>query len=315
MRRQVWLTLRLHRFEVFAFGVGLVVLSVGAFAIATYIDGLKPAAACFSPTGEVAPSCQRAFDAYNSAQQSLGSLLAAPTLIVTYAIGLFLGVPIVGREIERGTTRLAWSLGPSRWRWFLTRVLPITLVVLVSTFLAGIAMDRVFASVNTNQDLTQSFSGYGARGGLLASRALFIFGVAVVAGAILGRALPAVIVAALVALIALGAGENFYQGVILRGEAVPVLMTEGFYGSGDQGLYFDTLWQLPDGTLVGYQYFGDNGPPYDPETGIPTYPQYQLIVPGSQYRWVEGREAVALGGATIVALLLAGAIVQRRRPG
>ena len=48
----------------------------------------------------------------------IGGLILSPTLAVAYVIGAFLGVPIVGRELERGTTRLAWSLAPSRWRWF-----------------------------------------------------------------------------------------------------------------------------------------------------------------------------------------------------
>ena len=154
-------------------------------------------------------------------------------------IGLFLGVPIVGREIERGTTRLAWSLGSSRWRWYLSRVLPMAAVVVVASFVAGVAMDRFFAASTPNQDLTQSFSGYGARGGLLAARALFLFGVSVVAGAVIGRALPALIVAGLLCGVALAAGENFYQSVLLRQEAVPVAMADYSY-QGNQPLYFDT---------------------------------------------------------------------------
>ena len=31
--------------------------------------------------------------------------------------GLLAGGPIVARELESGTARLAWSLGPSRLRW------------------------------------------------------------------------------------------------------------------------------------------------------------------------------------------------------
>ena len=51
--RRIRLTLRLHRFEVFAFGVSLIVLSIAAFAVATYIDSLKPGAECYSNTGDV----------------------------------------------------------------------------------------------------------------------------------------------------------------------------------------------------------------------------------------------------------------------
>ena len=311
--RRIRLTLRLHRFEVFAFGVSLIVLSIAAFIAATYIDSLKPGAECYSNTGDVSAACQHAFDAYNAAQGSLGALLGAPTLIVTSVIGLFLGVPIVGREIERGTTRLAWSLGSSRWRWYLSRVLPMAVVVVVASFIAGVAMDRYFAASTPNQDLTQSFAGYGSRGGLLAARALFLFGVSVVAGALIGRALPAVIVAGLLCGVALAAGENFYQSVLLRQEAVPVAMADYSY-QGNQPLFFDMRWQLADGTLVGYEYFGNQGPPYDNDTGQPVYPEFQLVVPGTQYRWVEAREAAALVGGSIIAIIFGGFVVQHRRP-
>lgn len=312
--RRIRLTLRLHRFEVYAFGLTLVVLSIAAFAVATYIDSLKPGRECFPELTEPTAACRAALEKYWGAQQSLGTLLGTPTLIVTSVIGLFLGVPIVGRELERGTTRLAWSLAPSRWRWYLSRVLPMAVVVLVASFVAGVAMDRFFAASTPNQDLTQSFAGYGARGSLLAARAMFLFGVAVVVGAVLGRALPALIVAGLLSGVAIAAGENFYQSVLLRGEAVPIAMA-GYRYDTDQPLYFDARWQLEDGTLVGYEYFGDQGVPYDENTGEPKYPEFQLVIPGTEYRWVEAREAAALVGASVVAILVAGVIVQRRRPG
>ena len=45
-------------------------------------------------------------------------------------------------SLERGTVRLAWWLTPSRWRWYLARLLPILGVVVVLTFAAGVAADR-----------------------------------------------------------------------------------------------------------------------------------------------------------------------------
>ena len=40
-----------------------------------------------------------------------------------------------------------------------------------------------------------------------------------------------------------------------------------------------------------------------------------LVIPREQYRFVEAREALALAGAALVALLLAAGVVVRRRPG
>ena len=69
-------------------------------------------------------------------------------------------------------------------------------------------------------------------------------------------------------------------------------------------MYIDSKFQLPDGTLVGWEYFGDQGPIYD-ENGNSQYPQVTLVIPGERYRFVEAREALALAGGSLVALLLA----------
>lgn len=308
------LTLRLQRFELFAFGAALVVLVIAGFVGATYVDALRPGPECLAIDGSAPHACDRALQAWNAAQQLLGGLILSPTLIVAYVVGGFLGVPIVARELERGTTRLAWSLAPSRWRWFAVRVLPVLAILVVLTFAAGMAVDRFFAASVQGEDPAASFTLYGARGGLLASRAAFIFAVAVVVGAVVGRALPALILAGLIGTIGLAGGEAVHQNLILRNEAIAVPMSfddSGNFGRGN--LYFDTVFQLPDGSLVGWEYFGDQGP-YDDE-GNPLYPMFSMVVPGSQYRFVEAREALVLGGGTLVALLLAGFVVSRRRPG
>lgn len=314
IRKEIRLTLRLQRFELFSFGTGLLVLAIAGIAGAAYVTALRPGPECLAIDGSAPATCDRALRAWNDAQQMIGGLILTPTLVVAYVVGGFLGVPIVARELERGTTRLAWSLAPSRWRWFAARVLPIFVIVIVLTFAAGVAVDRFFGASAQGEDPGASFTLFGARGGLLASRAAFIFAVAVVVGAVVGRALPALILTALIATVALGGGEGVHQNLILRNEAIPVVMSFDEFGNSRRGdLYFDSAFQLPDGSLVGYEYFGDTDP-FDAE-GNPRYPMFQMIVPGSQYRFVEAREALALAGGTLVALLLAGFVVARRRPG
>jgi hypothetical protein len=308
------ITLRLHRFELIAFGAALGGLAAATFLAAAYLAGLTPGPECLSTT-ETTLACQRAQEAFSTAQGSLAGLLLTPLLLVTYATGLFLGVPVIARELERGTVRLAWWLAPSRGRWYLGRVLPILVAVVALTFAAGVAVDRFFAVSSPGIDVSKSFDGYGIRGGLLAARALFIFGIAVVVGSVVGRALPAIIIAALVATIGLVGGLQV-QDRILRAEAVPIEVNAndefGGYGVGDK--FIDQRFRLPDGTLVGYEYFGDGSPPTD-EFGNVTYPTVNLVIPGERYRFVEAREALALAGAAIVALLLAAGVVARRRPG
>jgi hypothetical protein len=314
----VRLTLRLHRFELFAFGVAIIGLVVASFVVAAYIDGFRVPPQCTAfDGGEVSLSCDAAYRKLGDAQ-ALGGLVMSPLLLVIFAMGLFLGVPVIARELERGTVRLAWWLTPSRWRWYLARLLPILGVVVVLTFAAGVAADRMFAANNPTLDPANSFDGYGARGGLLAARALFVFAVAVVVGSLIGRTLPAVIIAALVATIGLSGGINVHER-ILRGEAVVVQVDQadldnGGFRAGDK--FIDQKFVLPDGSLVGYEYFNDNnqGDSFD-ENGNPKYPMVNLVIPGDLYRFVEAREAGVLIGGSVIALLLAGVVVVRRRPG
>lgn len=312
--QEIRLTIRLHQFELYAFGTALVVLAIAGFVGSVYVDGLRPAPECMAIDGSSPASCEPGVRAWSEAQQLIGGLVLSPTLAVAYVIGAFLGVPIVARELERGTTRLAWSLAPSRWRWFAMRTLPVLAIIVALAFVAGAAVDRFFAASVQGEDPAASFTLYGARGGLLAARAAFIFGIAVVVGAVIGRALPALIVTALIGTIAIAGGEGVYQNVILRNEAIAVETRFDDNGQGNRGdLTFDTVFRLPDGSLVGFEYFGDSEV-FD-ENGMPRYPMLSMVVPGSQYRFVEAREALALAIATLVALFLAGAVVARRRPG
>lgn len=312
------LTLRLHRFELFAFGAAIIALVVGSFAAAAYIDGFKLPPECLAildGTTEFTETpfiCDQAFRQLDDAR-TIGGLILSPLLLVTFAIGLFLGVPVIARELERGTVRLAWWLTPSRWRWYLARLLPILGVVGLLTFASGVAADRMFAANNQGLDIANAFDGYGTRGGLLAARAVFIFAVSVFVGSFIGRALPAVIVAALVAAIGLSGGMQVHQK-ILANEAVAVPIDPFLGGDIKRGdMYIDQKFVLADGSLVGYEYFNGRDP-YDAE-GQPLYPQVMLVIPGERYRFVEAREAGVLLSGSFVALLIAGFVVARRRPG
>jgi hypothetical protein len=197
----------------------------------------------------------------------------------------FVGVPIVARELERGTSRLAWSLAPSRWRWYFARVAPALLAVAVLGLLAGHALDRLLAATEPGLDVSATFVGFGFRGVVLASRMLFLFCLAVAIGAILGRTLPAVILTAIVAFVGIGAGSDLHRQM-LAAEAVPV--SEEAWGEGFAYLFIEQRFQLPDGTLVGWDYFSD-GEPYDSEGNA--YPQFMMAVPGERYRFAETVQA------------------------
>ena len=307
------LTLRLHRFEAFAFVV-LVVAGVGlAFLVGARLDAIRYDPRCYDTTGlvPVTTACQQAMNRFSAMVDGEANEVAIITTFVPFLAGLLLGTPIVGREVERGTTRLAWALSPSRQRWFLQRLIPVLVVVAGGSFLLGVAGDRLIGASQPQLDPANAFDQFGFRGVVIAARAVFVFGLAVLVGAVMGRALPAFIVAGLIAVIAIAGGSRVHHWILER-EAV--IMPEP--GPGD--LYMDQRFRLPNGTLIGWDQLEQYDPmPADPQfTGQwPTLPQIQFGIPGSRYRQVEAREVAALGGATVVSLGLAAFVVQRRRPG
>ena len=307
------LTFRIGRTELLAFGGVLVTLAIATFLSAIWIDSLRPPAACLTGQ-EFGADCEVANQAWYAAQAGLPGVFAGLLLFVSFAAGLFLGVPIVAREVERGTTRLAWSLSPSRMRWFAHRMLPVLGLMIVVATLAAVATERMSASLNPTVDLGNAFVVFGYRGLPLAARAIFIFAVGVLVGAVVARTLPAIILGAIVAVIGLSGGQAVHQK-LLAAEAiqVPVNMTGDQQGAtGD--MFIDQRFVLPDGTLVNYEYFGTESP-FDEATGNPRYPMVNLVVPGTRYKEVAARESLALLGGALVGLLAAGFVVTRRRPG
>jgi hypothetical protein len=307
------LTLRLHRFEVYAFAA-LVAFGFGlAFLVAARLDALQFDPRCYDPTGLVEPSraCQLTMNKFNQMVNDEAGKVTVIVGMVPFLAALLLGTPIVGRELERGTTRLAWALAPSRQRWFRQRLLPVLAVVTVGSLILGVAGDRLLAASTPGLDISNAFANFGFRGVVLAARAVFVFALAVHIGAVMGRALPALIVAGILAFAGITGGTMVHQR-ILRAEAVPMEMP----GPGD--IWEDQRYRLPDGTLIGGDQLEQyDPPPTDPNfTGQwPTLPTVTFGIPGTRYGEVQLREVAVLLGGTLVALAATALIVGRRRPG
>ncbi len=263
--------------------------------------------------GVMPPDCEFKMNAFYEIVSSEAGIVSSLSLIVPFVGALLLGVGIVGREIERGTTRLAWALTPSRLRWFLHRFVPVLLLVAGLTFVLGIAADRLLASTEPGLDPANAFAQFGFRGVVLAARAVFVLVLAVFVGTLMGRALPALLVGGIVAAVGIAGGMEVH-GRILRSEAV--VIEEAQATAGDY--YIDQQFRLPDGRLIGWEEVeAYDPPPTDPNfTGEwPTLPTVNLAVPGSRYREVELREVGALAGGSLVILLATSMVIQRRRPG
>jgi hypothetical protein len=134
----MWLTWRQFRLQAIAAGVIL----VGA-AIALLVTG--PALAHLYDSAGL-PSCRAHGDCVAAASRFLAEAQAPPykqvyllillaILAVPALIGIFWGAPLIAREIETGTFRMAWNQSVTRRRWFTVKVGAVGLAAL---FTAGL---------------------------------------------------------------------------------------------------------------------------------------------------------------------------------
>ena len=115
-------------------------------------------------------------------------------LIVPGLIGVLVGAPLIARELEYGTWRLAWSQSVPRARWLAVKLAMVTggLVVVGAAMTAVITwyrapMDRLTGHLQHNI--------YDFEGLVPTAYILCAFGFAVLAGLLIRRSIPAMIAA------------------------------------------------------------------------------------------------------------------------
>ncbi len=265
---------------------------------------------------EAASSCLAAAQSYDS-MVDVGQLVMSSTSLVTFGVGLFIGVPLVAREVEQGTAQMAWTIGRSRVRWLIGRVAFVMLVGVLLFGMLAVLTDVLAAAMRPELDTSEAFWFYGGRGPLLVGRGLLALGAGVLIGAILGKQLPALLLAAL------AVGGMTFAGEVAFGawhETEAVLASENDHLSEPLGISSGV--ELPSGERVGYggaQFQDENGLLYSNQEDFearrnPIGREYQLIIPGERYGEIVAREAAVLAAAGLLLSGGAAALTQRRRP-
>ncbi len=136
--------------------------------------------------------CSTAASSFLANDRGLQIQLDALVVVVPGIIGVFVGAPLVARELETGTFRLAWTQSISRTRWI---GLKLAVVGLASVAAAGLLslmvtwwsspIDRVNMSI---------FTSFDQRGVVPIGYAAFGFALGVLAGVLIRRTLPAMAV-------------------------------------------------------------------------------------------------------------------------
>ena len=222
---RIRLLLRLYRFEAVFFGV----LALGAAAGLAVVTWRLPAVlrACIDP---VSAACAQAEFENVLLEGMLGASAQMAVVALPILAGLLVGIACVGREVERGTTILAWSLGGhagagcwagcSPWACASSRV--------------GAPRGRRDPSpwqprTPARISCTPSAGRPEASGLMVVARGMAAFGLGLLAGALMGRVLPAVLLS-IVALFGCAVGVNMTLDAWVHDQAV-VLELQRPWGS------------------------------------------------------------------------------------
>ena len=129
---------------------------------------------------------ERAFTGSYPVMRLLGPLL----LVLPALIGAFWGAPLVARELEGGTQRLAWVQSVTRTRWLGVKLTMIGLAAAGMTLLLGLAFtwwsgpfDRLTGRMQPGL--------FAERGMVPLAYAAFAFALGVAVGAVIQRTVPA----------------------------------------------------------------------------------------------------------------------------
>jgi hypothetical protein len=121
----IWVTWRQHRIQAITCLALLCVLGVFAVAAGAWMrstfsdDGLS---ACLARgDGAACPAAITSF-VNQAGRGAAGSVITLALLAIPGLLGLTVGAPLLGQELERGTWRLAWSQTVPRTRWLAAKL-------------------------------------------------------------------------------------------------------------------------------------------------------------------------------------------------
>jgi hypothetical protein len=239
------------------------------------------------------------------------SIVQGGAMIAPFVLGLFLGVPIVAREVESRTAGIAWSLSRSRRRWLVQRAVPVLVLVAAGTLAVGIASDVLTHAMPWAEGAEVGFANHGARGPLVAVRGVAVFALGLALGTLVPRQLPALLLAAGFTA-ALLTGVVLFMDEWLRSEAEPFGVEAMQQGAAPM-IFGTELRDDVTGQLIDIdEYYRDNP---DIQTDEPPGMSWvYYLVPGSRYGDFVLSESAIWGAATILTLGTTALVVSRRRP-
>lgn len=189
----IWVTWRQHRGEAIAVGATLVVLAlvllVTGNMMANTLQQLG-ATGCFGSSPN--DGCFNAINTFLGEYRTLWSA-SRGFVVLPALLGIFIGAPLVARELEQNTHYLAWTQDTTRLRWLAVKLCLVGGGCLV---VMAIATVLVTAWRGPFDQIFGVFSGlsFDASGVAPVAYTAYAFALALAAGTLLRRTVPAMAV-------------------------------------------------------------------------------------------------------------------------
>ncbi len=321
--------LRLQRFEILAsFAAGLV-LAASALVVWFRLTGLHVEGGCFPTSAGLAglAPCtlgagrEAAMNAFNEITSSDANSVMLAMAVLPLLIGMVLGVGVVAPEIEGGTAPSVWVLARSRARWLWGRMLPSLVAATAVLALLAVASQVLWLAQEPYlPNPWLNFFDASLHGPILVAKGLAAYGVALLVGALLGRTLPAVILATAVIWIALAGTGNVARSLWMQAEApnhVVAANPNGDVLAFPGGDIMGGGWLTSDGRKVTDEEAWGMVPPGEPDPldWLASHlGSYYIGVPGDLFPAWDAAETAGYGAAGMLAVGAAFLAVRRRRP-
>jgi len=222
-RRMAWVTWRQHR--AMLTGVTALLAAVSVFLL---IEGLK-IRSDYTAMINCRTACQPADNEFGSTDWTLANTLGIFMLLAPALLGAFTGPALLGREIEAGTFRYAWTQGIGRVRWTVAKLilLGVALAILTGAFSQLFAwfFDPFLGNSVGFTDLTATV--FTTRGIAFAAWTVLSFAIGAFFGMLIRRLIPAM-VATLIAYL----GVYLLAWLVLREDYPVAITTSGPVASG-----------------------------------------------------------------------------------
>jgi hypothetical protein len=186
-----WVTWRQHRFAL----AGAVV-ALGGLGILMLINGLAMhsdyANLGLNTCGRFSdPACDTPLRIFQQNYQNWAQQLPQFLTFLPGLLGVFVGAPVVARELESGTFRFAWTQGRNRVQWITTKLVLIGAVLTVLALAFSALFSWWYGPFGLLMGRMGGGGPYEVAGIVFAARTLFGFMLGALLGTLIRRTVPA----------------------------------------------------------------------------------------------------------------------------